>query len=99
MKSPKEASCNCETALHGRGVETDRNGPAAPALTIKASDLRVLPDRYGEPLPQDQIARFIDGRADVVAHGPRDMPVWGDRVGEFPDGKRNSNQVSTAWPH
>ena len=23
------------------------------------------------------IAKFIDGRSDVKAHGPRDMPVWG----------------------
>jgi len=35
--------------------------------------------RTGYPLPEDQIARFIDGRADVKAHGPRDMPVWGKR--------------------
>ena len=26
----------------------------------------------------DQVARFIDGRAEVKAHGPRDMPVWGE---------------------
>jgi hypothetical protein len=41
--------------------------------------LRLVSDRYGNPLPEDQIARFIDGRADVKAHGPRDMPVWGER--------------------
>ena len=82
---------NC-AACHG--VEADGNGPAAPALTTKASDLRVLSARYGAPLPQDQIARFIDGRADVVAHGPRDMPVWGDKVWEFPEGKGNPHQVT-----
>jgi hypothetical protein len=29
-------------------------------------------------LPEDQIAKFIDGRAAVKAHGPRDMPVSGE---------------------
>jgi mono/diheme cytochrome c family protein len=82
---------NC-AACHG--VKADGNGPAAPALAIKPPDLRLLSARYGNPLPQDQIARFIDGRADVVAHGPRDMPVWGEKVWEFPDGKGNSSQVT-----
>lgn len=76
------------------GVDGDGNGPAAPALSVKASDLRTLAARYGNPLPQDQIARFIDGRADVIAHGPRDMPVWGEQVWEFPEGKGRSNEVA-----
>ena len=76
------------------GVNADGNGPAAPALTTKASDLRALSARYGNPLPQDQIARFIDGRADVIAHGPRDMPVWGDQVWEYKVGKGNDSQIS-----
>ncbi len=82
---------NC-AACHG--VKADGNGPAAPALTIKAPDLRFLSARYGNPLPQDQIARFIDGRADVVAHGPREMPIWGEKVWEFPDRKGNQGQVT-----
>jgi hypothetical protein len=52
----------------------------APALTTPPSDLRELSERYGNPLPKEQIARFTDGRADVKAHGPRDMPVWGMRL-------------------
>jgi len=76
------------------GVKADGNGPAAPAFTTKATDLRVLSARYGNPLPQDQIARFIDGRADVIEHGPRDMPVWGDKVWQYPEGKGNERQVA-----
>ena len=82
---------NC-AACHG--VNADGNGPAAPALTVKAPDLRTLSARYGNPLPQDQIARFIDGRADVIAHGPRDMPVWGEKVWEYPEDKGNQHQVT-----
>ncbi len=33
----------------------------------------------GNPLSEDQVARYIDGRAEVKAHGPRGMPVWGSR--------------------
>jgi mono/diheme cytochrome c family protein len=97
--------CNADQVSEGRtlymrncaachGIKADGNGPAAPALTTKAPDLRFLSARYGNPLPQDQIARFIDGRADVVAHGPRDMPVWGEKVWEYPEGKGNQHQVT-----
>ncbi len=62
---------------HGLAGEGD--GPMSRALTTPPTNLRRLSERFGNPLPEDQIARFIDGRADVKAHGPRDMPVWGNR--------------------
>jgi mono/diheme cytochrome c family protein len=61
------------------GLTGEGDGAMARALTTPPANLRHLSDRYGNPLPEDQIARFIDGRADVKAHGPRDMPVWGER--------------------
>jgi mono/diheme cytochrome c family protein len=61
---------------HGRNA--DGKGPMASVLSTPPANLRLLWERYGNPLPEDQIARFIDGRADVKAHGPRDMPVWGE---------------------
>lgn len=61
------------------GLTGEGDGPVAHALTTPPANLRLLSDRFGNPLPQDQVARFIDGRADVKAHGPRDMPVWGRR--------------------
>jgi mono/diheme cytochrome c family protein len=64
------ASCH---GLTGKG-----DGPIARALTTPPANLRRLSERFGNPLPEDQIARYIDGRADVKAHGPRDMPVWGN---------------------
>jgi mono/diheme cytochrome c family protein len=67
---------NC-APCHGLIGEGD--GPMARALTTPPANLRRLSERYGNPLPEDQIAHFIDGRADVKAHGPRDMPVRGDR--------------------
>ena len=64
-------------SCHGPGGAGD--GPLAPSLSTPPANLRLLALRFGNPLPRDAIARFIDGRADVKAHGPRDMPVWGDK--------------------
>jgi mono/diheme cytochrome c family protein len=71
------------------GAKGDGNGPLAPMLTTPPANLRRLSLRYGNPLPADVIARFIDGRADVKAHGPRDMPVWGDRFYAQPNGSEH----------
>src|SRR5215472_14833898 len=61
------------------GVTAEGDGPIARALTTPPANLRRLAERFGNPLPEDQVARYIDGRAAVKAHGPRDMPVWGAR--------------------
>ena len=75
------------------GPDGAGHGPVASTLSTPPANLRLLAERYGNPLPEDQIARFIDGRADVKAHGQRDMPVWGDRVWENPEGKGCESQV------
>jgi hypothetical protein len=77
------------------GVNGDGHGPLAPALSTPPANLRLLSERYGNPLPVDQIARFIDGRAEVKAHGPRDMPVWGEEAWNY-DGKGSKGRTS-AW--
>lgn len=63
------------------------DGPLVPTLSTPPANLRLLSLRFGNPLPQDVIARFIDGRDDVKAHGPRDMPVWGERFYAESNGK------------
>jgi mono/diheme cytochrome c family protein len=64
------------------GLNADGDGPVARALTAPPANLRRLSERFGNPLPEYQVARYIDGRADIKAHGPRDMPVWGNRFYE-----------------
>jgi mono/diheme cytochrome c family protein len=61
------------------GVSGEGDGPVARSLITPPANLRRLSERFGNPLPEDQVARYIDGRAEVKAHGPRDMPVWGTR--------------------
>jgi cbb3-type cytochrome c oxidase subunit III len=69
------------------GVKGDGQGPVAKALKEQPADLRKLRERYGSPLPVGQIARFIDGRDYVKAHGEREMPVWGNRFYEIFEAK------------
>ncbi len=64
-------------SCHGLSGEGD--GPVARSLMTPPANLLRLTERFGNPLPEDQVARYIDGRAEVLAHGPRDMPVWGTR--------------------
>jgi hypothetical protein len=81
------------------GIKADGHGPLEHELKAPPADLRLLSRRYGNPLPEDQIARFMDGRADVKAHGPRDMPVWGEEMWQYPEGSGNPNQVSDSVAH
>ncbi len=76
------------------GINGDGHGPVASALKTPPADLRILSKRYGDPLPEDQIAQFIDGRADVQAHGPRDMPIWGERVWMSGEAEGKQSRVS-----
>lgn len=48
-------------------------------LETKAKDLtRINQRRETTKFPIQKIARYIDGRNLVKAHGPREMPVWGE---------------------
>jgi mono/diheme cytochrome c family protein len=65
-------------ACHGTGGEG--NGPVAPALKQFPADLTRIAARNGGTFPDSDVARRIDGRFDVVAHGTTDMPVWGRKL-------------------
>ncbi len=55
------------------------NGPYAFALVFKPTDLtKLLADNDGE-FPFLETYLIIDGREIVKSHGPRLMPIWGDR--------------------
>jgi mono/diheme cytochrome c family protein len=69
----------CSSCHGGNG---SGNGPVAPALSTPPADLRRIAARRGGSFPADEVAAHIDGRRDVVAHGTREMPVWGRVLGE-----------------
>ena len=59
------------------GIEGRGDGPAARALETPPADLRRIALRRGGVFPDAEIARKIDGRFEIGAHGSREMPVWG----------------------
>ena len=59
------------------GTEAKGDGPVAPALRKKPADLTALSRREGGKFPAEKVRSFIDGRAELDAHGGREMPVWG----------------------
>jgi len=69
----------CESC---HGVAGRGDGPAAASLRTPPADLTQLWRRYGTPLDREQVAKYIDGRMLAFAHGPREMPIWGDEFFE-----------------
>lgn len=59
------------------GDEARGDGPVAPSLSAPVPDLTRIAQRNGGAFPAAAVQQFIDGRMDVIAHGPRTMPVWG----------------------
>lgn len=46
---------------------------------VDPGDLTTLAARNGGTFPLERVFAIIDGREEVAAHGPRKMPVWGER--------------------
>ena len=66
----------CVSCHGGEGVEADK--ALVDTLAALPPDLTRINKRRGvRDFPIAEIARFIDGRILVAAHGPREMPVWG----------------------
>lgn len=60
---------------HGMGEIKPTNN----TLDSPAPDLTLINERWDvSEFPVANIARFIDGRKEVSAHGSREMPVWGE---------------------
>ena len=63
------------SACHGDAGRGD--GPVATTLNVLVPDLTRLAERRDGNFPAGEVWDIIDGRALVVAHGTRTMPVWG----------------------
>lgn len=59
------------------GVRGKGDGPAAPAMKHKVSDLTVLTKNNGGKFPEERIFNSIAGDMNIPAHGATDMPTWG----------------------
>lgn len=71
-KAEYEASCAVCHGMKGKG-----NGPMRSQLVKPVPDITLLARHNHGVFPFNRVYEIIDGRAHVLAHGPRDMPVWG----------------------
>lgn len=59
------------------GVTGAGDGPVGQGMAVMVPDLTTLRRRYGGQMDTTKLREIIDGRAVVVSHGTRTMPVWG----------------------
>ena len=58
------------------GFEATGNGPMAEMLAIQTPDLTRLALENGGVFPLDRVAKQVDGRSQLLAHGG-EMPIFG----------------------
>lgn len=59
--------------------------PFVEFLKSTPTDLTALAKNNAGVFPFQRVYEVIDGRAEVKAHGPRDMPIWGIEYGDAAD--------------
>jgi mono/diheme cytochrome c family protein len=64
-------------SCHGQIGKGD--GPVAKSLTKQPSDLTKLSKNNNGVFPVSRVYDVVDGRVQVIMHGTREMPIWGDR--------------------
>ena len=62
---------------HGKKAKGD--GLFSKMLTIETPDLTQLKRNNGGNFPYREVYLIVDGREPITQHGPRQMPIWGDR--------------------
>lgn len=71
----KEYQFKC-AVCHGKAGKGD--GPYVDLLKVSPTDLTVLQKNNAGQFPFEHVFQVIDGRANIKAHGGRDMPIWGN---------------------
>ncbi len=69
-----QMGCAACHGADGKGI-----GPVAALFRVPPADLTILAKRNSGIFPFSFVYEVIDGRQVVIAHGTRDMPIWGDR--------------------
>lgn len=77
IRSVKGSDLFREYCAPCHGLDGKGNGPAAPALKSKVPDLTLLAKQNGGSFPAAQVRKTVMGDSAVLAHGSREMPVWG----------------------
>ena len=61
------------------GEDAKGNGIFSSMLKVETPDLTQLSRNNGGVFPYREVYFIIDGRDTIKQHGPRHMPIWGDR--------------------
>jgi mono/diheme cytochrome c family protein len=61
------------------GAQGKGDGLSGKHLATPPADITKLAASNGGRFPLVRVFEEIDGRLEIALHGPRDMPVWGDR--------------------
>jgi len=73
-----EYRSSCATC---HGIDGKGKGPTSDALRVSPPDLTILAKQNNRVFPFSSVYEAIDGRKTILAHGTRDMPIWGSRFG------------------
>lgn len=75
-KGKQEFIDSC-SLCHGASAKGD--GLFASMLTVETADLTKLSKNNDGFFPFREVYLIVDGRESIKQHGPRRMPIWGDR--------------------
>ena len=76
------------------GVDGRGDGPVAGSFKVEVPDLTLIARRSRGSYPRDRVARIIDGRYIVGAHGSRTMPVWGEDLSRLEIGNPEAERAT-----
>ena len=67
------------------GIDGKGKGPLAGQLKVAPTNLTALAKKNNGVFPFDAVYETIDGIKVIIAHGTRDMPIWGNRYTPVPN--------------
>ena len=70
----KRAYLRACASCHGTDARGD--GPVAPTLKVRPTDLTRLASTHGGKFPRTHVEDVVTGASPITAHGTSDMPVW-----------------------
>jgi len=78
------------------GVDAKGKGLMSKFLTVRPADLTQLKNNNGGTFPFWRTYRVIDGSEEVLGHGTREMPIWGDRFRTQAGGNDTGSRAQAA---
>jgi mono/diheme cytochrome c family protein len=89
-----EFRSSCATC---HGDDAKGKGPLSEELKTAPPDLTVLSKNNGGVFPFNSIYAAIYGTKVIIAHGTRDMPIWGNRFTTDPVSTPSNRNMNLAY--